>query len=405
MKRNSNDKPTQKSFDFLKHGSHEGKSIEFDQESNPVNKTIDDSQLEEIYNSVLALSTLEGVGFKTICDAFDMNFLTAIWDIEGNLSEHPFIQKNNIPSLKQFSQNAKVLAETQSQTLKNELEKSNITFTAIGHSTYPSKLYNLEEPPRWLFVQGDCDTLHSGYIIAIIGTRDATEQGVKLAKDVASNLAKHNLIVLSGMATGIDEAAHWGCIDYYGQTIAVLGQGIRFNRLSKSISYLRDSILIRGGTIISEYLPNDPPSRRTFLRRNSIQTTLSQAIIPIEFPKRQSGTGSTILNAKKMGIPLFGILPKSTSERSLQSTKQNFAEEKIEVYEFDKEIEETIVDVLSKLLKNHNWFPGPKERQSRFFSILVDRVMQAKERIDLDENAVDDFTKLLTKALKERSDK
>src|SRR5690606_37238109 len=110
------------------------------------------------------------------------------------------------------------------------------------------------------------------------------------------------------------------------------------------------------------------------LRRNSLSTTLSKVVVPVEFPNKKSGTGGTILHAKKQNTPIVGILPKHN--KALKSTKLNFIDEKIDYYEFDSNFEQLLIKVFSIYFSDHDWSDNPKVRQERFFKVLVKRVMQ-----------------------------
>src|SRR5690606_24574961 len=154
--------------------------------------------------------------------------------------------------------------------------------------------------PRWLFAEGDLGALNSSPIIGVVGTRKASSEGLRLAYQLGKELVARNIVVLSGLAEGIDEQAHLGAVDSYGQSIAVLGQGINA-KISLSNDALVRKIVRSDGLLISEYLPQEYPSRRKYLRRNELQAALSQLIIPVECPSLASGTGATIRRARTFG--------------------------------------------------------------------------------------------------------
>jgi DNA protecting protein DprA len=270
-------------------------------------RTVDDAATRQILISLLACSSLKGIGFKTICDAFDSGFLLDVWLNENKIHNHPFLAGKNRADLVQLTTIPKPQLQKLVEPRLEDLQRDNISFTTIGDPDYPESLKKLKDPPRWLFIQGNTELLHSSSIVAVIGTRDASDEGKALAYEISRNLARQNVIVLSGLAKGIDEVAHRGCVDYYGQTIAVLGHGISFHRLSRAALTLREQIVRRGGAIVSEYLPSDPPSNRSYLRRNELQVALSKVVIPVEFPSLNSGTGATIRRAKNLHVPVVGF--------------------------------------------------------------------------------------------------
>ncbi len=398
MNSGNEDNPIQRSFDFLD---------EIKSESNVANqashKTIGDEEQEQLCAAILALSTLEGIGFKAICNAYDSSFLQSIVQDVIGISSHPFVTKSKNESLAAFTKNARNEIRERSASLLESLGSAEIRFTTIGHASYPKAFYKLPDPPRWLFVQGSAEILHATSIAAIVGTRNASDEGIELARSVSVVLAKQNIVVLSGLARGIDEAAHQGCMDYYGETIAILGEGILFNRISKNASALRETILDRENVIASEYLPNDPPSERSFLRRNALQVALSRAVFPIEFPKQQSGTGGTILRSKKLGVPVIGIVPREIQSKSMLATRSNFELEHIPIHVMEADLESQIVGILKEILPEHPWYPGPEKRQQRFFSVLTKRVLQASERLELNDSSFDILTAMLKKELRSRS--
>jgi predicted Rossmann fold nucleotide-binding protein DprA/Smf involved in DNA uptake len=126
--------------------------------------------------------------------------------------------------------------------------------------------------------------------------RPVLAQIARTLPQCAAELVRRNVVVLSGLAKGIDENAHVGAIDYFGQSIAVLGQGIAHHE-SGGDTVLANRILDFDGAVISEYLPKDSSSRNSFLRRNELQVALSRVVIPIESPSLESGTGATIRRA------------------------------------------------------------------------------------------------------------
>ena len=247
--------------------------------------TIEDTENEQLLISILAFASLKGIGFKTICQAFDSGFLLDVWVETNDLHLHPFLKGKDNPDLLDLApDNLKEMAKPQ---LENLCENK-VSFIALGHPEYPQALMKLKEPPRWLFVKGNTQLLSLNSIVGVVGTREPSQEGESLAYDISACLTRQDIVVLSGLAKGIDAAAHKGCLDYFGQTIGILGHGINFHRLSHDTDALIHRVIQHGGAVASEYLPNDPPSTRSFLRRNEIQAALSRSIIPVECPSPHS---------------------------------------------------------------------------------------------------------------------
>lgn len=170
---------------------------------------------------------------------------------------------------------------------------------------FPEKLKNIPNPPKQLFLEGNKDLLKENSI-AIIGSRKSTKNGQKLAQKFAQELSAQNLVIVSGMAKGIDGIAHKSTLDVKGKTIAVLGGG--FNHIyPEENTPLYHEILKHGGLIVSEYPPETKPAYQQFLQRNRIVSGLSIGVLIIEAAHR-SGTSVTAGLAHKQGRKVF-VLP------------------------------------------------------------------------------------------------
>lgn len=170
---------------------------------------------------------------------------------------------------------------------------------------FPEKLKNIPNPPKQLFLEGNKDLLKEPSI-AIIGSRKSTKNGQKLAQKFAQELSAQNLVIVSGMAKGIDGIAHKSTLDVKGKTIAVLGGG--FNHIyPEENTPLYHEILKHGGLIVSEYPPETKPAYQQFLQRNRIVSGLSIGVLIIEAAHR-SGTSVTAGLAHKQGRKVF-VLP------------------------------------------------------------------------------------------------
>lgn len=169
---------------------------------------------------------------------------------------------------------------------------------------YPNKLLEIKEYPEKLYVIGN-EKLLSKKTIGIVGARESTGYGEKCARIFAREISKANICIVSGMAIGIDTAAHEGAIKEKGSTIAVLGCG--FNKIypKENIDLFND-ILKKGGCIISEYSPNIEANLSTFPKRNRIISGLSEGILVVEAMHR-SGSLITAKYAKEQNKKIFCI--------------------------------------------------------------------------------------------------
>lgn len=169
---------------------------------------------------------------------------------------------------------------------------------------YPSLLKEAACPPKKLFVRGDLPKSNRTKI-AIVGTRKASSMGKQIAQNISRELSASGIIIVSGLAMGIDTAAHTGAVQGGTETIAVLGNGIDKIYPAQNENLGR-KIIEGGGAIISEYGPGEPSYKNYFIQRNRIISGLSDATIVIEAPER-SGALSTARFAAEQGRPVFVI--------------------------------------------------------------------------------------------------
>ena len=175
----------------------------------------------------------------------------------------------------------------------------------IDEKLYPKKLKEISAPPSVLYTEGNLELLKK-YSIAIIGSRQASDNGKKLTEKFSSELSNCGITVISGLARGIDTIAHTYSYNQKGKTIAVLGSG--FNKIFPPENIdLYKKILEEDGLIVSEYPPNTEADSLKFPERNRIISGLSNGIIVIE-AKSRSGTSITAKFAKEQHKPVF-VLP------------------------------------------------------------------------------------------------
>jgi DNA processing protein len=158
--------------------------------------------------------------------------------------------------------------------------------------------------PPWIFVSGDLELLEQPSL-AIVGTRNPTENGEFLARYAVSCAREVAAPVVSGLAYGIDRLVHEWCLNVSLPTISVLGTGILAPYPAKHAP-LSDAIVAAGGVVLTEYLPSQGPSAPQFVWRNRLQAALARATIPVEW-KKKSGTAHTVRFSRKMGRPVIGL--------------------------------------------------------------------------------------------------
>jgi DNA processing protein len=184
------------------------------------------------------------------------------------------------------------------------LKESEIGKISQDDSDYPDLLKEIQNPPAEIYVLGKLPgDLDDRIKIAIVGTRKATEEGKLLAKQIAEKLSKQGIIIVSGLAMGIDTAAHEGALSGGSPTIAVLACGLD-DIYPRQNENLAKRIIESGGAIISEYPAGTPAFPNQFLERNRIVSGLCIATIVIEAPY-DSGALVTARLAAEQGREVF----------------------------------------------------------------------------------------------------
>lgn len=163
-------------------------------------------------------------------------------------------------------------------------EKQAISCISFFDKTYPKLLRETSRPPYLLFVRGNYRILNM-HCITIVGTRYPTGLGFETARELGKTAGEHNLVVISGLARGIDTASHVGALYGNGYTVAVLGSGIDYIYPAGNKG-LAEKIIASGGALVSEYPCGYKPGKYTFPERNRILAGLSHATIVVEAPER-----------------------------------------------------------------------------------------------------------------------
>lgn len=192
------------------------------------------------------------------------------------------------------------------------IENYKINLISIFDDDYPKSLNEIEEQPFVIFYRGE--KINDQRRIAIVGTREPTGKGMQFAFDIAKDLSEKNIVIVSGMAIGIDAFAHKGAVTANAPTIAVLPCGVE-NLYPMSNVGLARKIIDAGGTILSEYPPETTPLKFRFLERNRIISGLSEGTIVIEAPKK-SGALSTAEHSRVQGRAVFVFEEMLNSKRN-----------------------------------------------------------------------------------------
>ena len=262
--------------------------------------------MEEYY--LMWLSRVDGIGFKKANYLLEhFGSAEAIWKAEPKELRAVHGLGEKLTEILLTSRD-----EDQLNDWIIELEEKDIAFYSYWHPCYPRLLKNITDPPLGIYVRGelpddDIDT------VAIIGARKCSRYGATVAYDIAKELGKTNVIIVSGMARGIDSEGHRGIIDGGGKTIAVLGCGVDVCYPPENESLMER--ILENGCILSEYPPGTPATPGHFPARNRIIAGLSKMVVVVEAGKK-SGTLITADLALDYGRDVFVVPGNVTSALS-----------------------------------------------------------------------------------------
>lgn len=184
-----------------------------------------------------------------------------------------------------------------------EIEKKGIEIVTIYESNYPEALRNIANPPILLYCRGNI-SIYQNFCIAVVGSRAATVYGKNVAYNLGKSLADYKIVVVSGMARGIDREAHEGALSNNGDTIAVLGSGIDvIYPWENKILYER---ICEKGLVMSEFPPGSSPEPGNFPMRNRIISGLSRGVVVVE-ARLKSGALITADFALEQGKDVFAV--------------------------------------------------------------------------------------------------
>ena len=159
------------------------------------------------------------------------------------------------------------------------VEKQGIEVIFYTDSKYPKRLKNCGDSPILLYAKGTMD-LNPPHIISIVGTRNATDYGRQLCKQLIEELQQYNVLIVSGLALGIDVAAHKECVRLGMPTVGVLGHGL--DRLYPSQNRVTADRMLENGGLLSEYPSGTIPDRENFPQRNRIVAGIADATVVVE---------------------------------------------------------------------------------------------------------------------------
>lgn len=229
-----------------------------------------------------------------------------IFNISHNaLSQIPLLESKDVDAIINARNSGALEKEL------NSIEKNAISVIDIFDSDYPTLLKEIAHPPLVLYIKGDVKLL-SSYVFAIVGSRIPTIYGLINAKEFAQKLSSLGLVIASGLARGIDSAAHRAALEK-GKTIAVLGSGL-LNIYPRENVKLAQAIY-ENGAVVSEFPLHEIPSKENFPRRNRIVSGVSRGVLVVEAAEK-SGALITAHSALEQNREVFAIPGKIDSPLS-----------------------------------------------------------------------------------------
>ena len=186
---------------------------------------------------------------------------------------------------------------------ENVILKCGIQAVTFQDADYPDRLRPLGDAPAVLFYQGNLSAVSDGPTVSVVGSRSASSRGLEATRKIAKRLSQAGIRIVSGLAYGIDAAAHQGCLKGGSPTVAVLGCGLDQDYPAENAGLKRE-ILAQGGAVISEYAPGEKPLGWHFPYRNRIISGLGDCVILME-ARIRSGSMTTVQHALDQGKDVF----------------------------------------------------------------------------------------------------
>ncbi len=190
------------------------------------------------------------------------------------------------------------------ERIAEQCERDGTRIVALPDEGYPERLREIYDPPAVLYLRGEIGAVDRQIALAVVGTRNHSEYGWRAAETLARGLASVGVVIVSGMARGIDTAAHKGALKGDGRTVAVLGSAIDnpYPRENRDLY----EFIASNGAVLSEFAPGEPTRPQNFPRRNRVITGLSLGVLVVEAPER-SGALISARHAAEQNRDVFAV--------------------------------------------------------------------------------------------------
>ncbi len=263
--------------------------------------------------TILTLLQTKGLGRKTVKKIIDIildnpnksSLLGDVSSLNNILQSDKNLLKNTAIRIKIPDKSDLAKGNSSARMIIEESKEKGIKIINYFDKSFPQRLRSISDSPLILFVQGNERCLWPNNEVAVIGTRNPSDYGLSVAWRIGSHLAQNGIIVVSGLAEGIDAAAQQGCVDSSGQTVAVLAHGHGFIYPASNRD-LAEDIVKKKGCLISEYPPLEKPTRYSFVDRDRLQSGLSSAVLVVETAEK-GGTMHTADFCVAQGRTLWAL--------------------------------------------------------------------------------------------------
>jgi DNA processing protein len=251
---------------------------------------------------ILALKLIPGIGNRSLINIVDSGLTTTEIISRSDLELKTIIKGNQAFTAIQELKTRFEMYFEEARNLRSTISTNGVEIISYSDTKYPKYLRMIKDWPPIVFAKGNLQLLEEPLSIAIVGSRECTDIGRKISTMVSKEFASAGTVIVSGLARGIDAAAHEGALEVHGSTIAVLVDVE--NIYPKEHVHLAERILSGNGLLISENLPGVRMVKGLLSTRDRLQSGMSLAVIPIE-TKVNGGTMHTARYAIEQNRHLY----------------------------------------------------------------------------------------------------
>ncbi len=248
------------------------------------------------------VTTRERAAVLALIAARDLPMTEISNAVEDAGSALAVLEQRKVPDDRLFNVDENPISLDGLEDYINACEREGIALLTILDADYPANLRMVYDRPPVLFIRGKLAEADERSV-AVVGTRRATADGQSRAAQLAASLVRDGYTVVSGLAAGIDRAAHTGTLDAGGRTVAVIGTGLRIS-FPRQNAQLQDRLGVESA-VISQFWPGQEPRKWTFPMRNAVMSGFARATAVVEASKFTSGAAMQARLALKHGRPVF----------------------------------------------------------------------------------------------------